>query len=71
MANAHLTPGSTVVFHGNSPWPDDVKRAILILEIGKEYKVSRIDAGGIFTSIELESLPYKWFNSCMFTRKHN
>lgn len=69
--NAHLTPGSTVVFHGNSPWPDDVKRAILILEIGKEYKVSRIDAGGSLASIELEGYPYKWFSSCMFREKGN
>lgn len=65
----NIIPGTVVVFYGKSNWPDDVKRAEGVLEIGKEYKVSRVDAGGISTSIELESLPYKWFSSCMFTEE--
>lgn len=68
-STTHITPGTVVIFYGKSEWPDDVKRTEGILEIGKEYKVSRVDAGGISTSIELESLPYKWFNSCMFAEE--
>lgn len=66
---SHFTPGNIVVFHGKSAWPDDAKRAEGILEIGKEYKVSRVDAGGISTSLELEGFQYKWFSSAMFSEE--
>lgn len=60
-------PGTTIVFSAAGGYDIEKTNAAKHLVIGSAYTLKASDISGFSTRFELEELPGKWFNSCLFS----
>jgi len=61
----HTPVGSRVIFMGRNGYPSQLSSALPLLEVGREYLVSKIEIDNWETRVWLEDFPGS-FNSVMF-----
>jgi hypothetical protein len=62
-------PGTKVIFDANGGYDSEKQWAKTLLEEGKEYTVKQIDVHSYTSSVTLEELSHKFFNSVLFAKR--
>jgi hypothetical protein len=62
-------PGTKVIFDANGGYDSEKQWAKTLLEVGKEYTVKQINIHSYSSSVTLEELSHKFFNSVLFAKR--